>query len=147
MKSKNHETSVYAIFQRTCFLLLLRPEYFPGSCDIRATNTTNGISQSRFMSTCEIESYTFHLMDLLVFLTYSILTYSMEQSPSREANRFSASQGITRILRSPKVHYHVHKRQPPVPILSHLDPVHTPTSYLLKCNLNIILPSRPGSPK
>jgi len=38
-----------------------------------------------------------------IILTY-LLTYSMEQSPSSEANRFSASQEIPRILRKPKVH-------------------------------------------
>ena len=80
-------------------------------------------------------------------VSYLLRTHSMEQSHSWEANGFSASQEIPRILRSPKVHYHVHKWPPPVPILSHLDPFHTPTSYLLKYNLNIILPSRSGSPK
>jgi hypothetical protein len=33
------------------------------------------------------------------------------------------------------------------PILSQLDPIHTPTSHFLKIYLNIILPSKPGSPK
>ena len=33
----------------------------------------------------------------------------MEQSPSGEANRFSASQEIPRILWNPKVYYHSHK--------------------------------------
>jgi len=79
-------------------------------------------------------------------LTY-LFTYLILQSPSWEANRFSPSQEIPRILRNPKVHYHIHKCPPPVPILSQLDPVHTPTSHFLKIHLNIIFPSMPGSPK
>ena len=46
-----------------------------------------------------------------------LLTYSMVQSPSWEANWFAASQEIPRILWNPKVHYRTHKRPPPVPIL------------------------------
>jgi hypothetical protein len=42
-------------------------------------------------------------------------TYSMEQSPSWEANRFSASQEIPRILWSPKVHYRVYTCPYPEP--------------------------------
>ena len=83
---------------------------------------------------------------VFVRLTY-LLTYSMEQSPSWEANRFSASQEISRILWNPKVHYRSHKCPPPVPILSQLDPVHTPSSHFLKIHLNIILPSRLWSSK
>ena len=66
-----------------------------------------------------------------LLLTY-LLTYSMVQSPSSEANWFAASQEIPRIPRNPKVHYHTHKRPSPVSILGQPNPVHIPTSHLLE---------------
>jgi hypothetical protein len=82
----------------------------------------------------------------ILTLTY-LLTYSMEQSPSWEANWSAASQEIPHILRNPKAHHRTHKRTPPVPILSYLHPVHTPTSHFPKIHPNIILPSTTDSPQ
>ena len=59
----------------------------------------------------------------------------MVQSLSWEANQFSASQEIPRILWNAKVHYRIHKFPPPVPILIQLDPVHAPTSTYWRSNL------------
>ena len=71
----------------------------------------------------------------------------MQQSLSREANGFSASQEIPRILWNPKVHRRIYKCPPPVPNLSQLDPVHTPhfsslrSILILSSHLHLGLPS------
>jgi hypothetical protein len=76
-----------------------------------------------------------------------LLTHSIQQSPSWEANLFAASQEIPHILRNPKVHYRIHKCPQPVSNLSQLKPLHTPTSYVMKTHLNINFPPTSGSPQ
>jgi hypothetical protein len=56
---------------------------------------------------------------------YYLLIYTMEQSPS-EGSRFSASQEIPAFLWNTKVHYRIYNCPQPVPILSHINPVHAP---------------------
>ena len=84
------------------------------------------------------------------FLTYLftyLLTHSIQHSSSCEANRFSASLDIPRILWNPNVYNCIHKCTQPVPILSQINSFHNVSSHFLKIHHNIILPSAPGSPK
>ena len=95
---------------------------------------------------CSLWSYLLTYLLFIYLLTY-LLTYTMDQSPSWEANRFSASQEIPRIVCIPKVNYRIHKCPPPFPILSQINPFHTshPTSWrsilILSSHLHLGLPS------
>ena len=66
----------------------------------------------------------------LSYLCTYLPTYSIQHSPPLEANWFSVSQEIPRILCNPKVYYPIYKCPPSVPILSQINPVHAthPTS-------------------
>jgi len=59
----------------------------------------------------------------------------MEDSPSSEANRISASQEIPLILRNLMVHCRIEKYPPPLSIPNHIDPIHNPTSHSLKIHI------------
>ena len=56
----------------------------------------------------------------------ALLTYFMKHSTSWEANRFSATQEIPRILWNEKVCYRIYKCPPPVAIFSQFNPIHVP---------------------
>jgi hypothetical protein len=73
-----------------------------------------------------ITSYSAFIRNIIQQYLLLLLTNSMEQSRSLEANRFSASKKIPGILWNPKVHYRIQKCPPPVPILNQINPVHSP---------------------
>jgi hypothetical protein len=75
------------------------------------------------------------------FLFLTLHVYSKEQNPPREANPFSASQEISRILWNTKFNYSVHKIPQPVRILLQINP------DFLKVHRNIILQSTSASSK
>jgi hypothetical protein len=68
----------------------------------------------------------------------------MEQTPSWESNRFSASQKIPQIVWNSEFHYRVHKSPPPVPTLKHINAVYGRIA-LHKYLFNITLTSMPRS--
>jgi hypothetical protein len=56
------------------------------------------------------------------------------------AGNCAATQELPGILPNPKVYCRVHKSPPLVPILSHINPIHTIPSYLSKIHFNIVHP-------
>jgi len=83
-----------------------------------------------------------------LFRKIYLLTYSKEQIPSWEADRFSASQEILRILWNRKFHYRVYKCPQSVLVLSRINPVPAPPpSNFLKIHLNVMHPSTLASSK
>ena len=74
-----------------------------------------------------------------------ILTNWVEQSPTSEGNRYSASQEIPLGLLNPIVYYRIYKHPPTLPILGQRNSVHASQSLFLKVHFSIILPSTPRS--
>jgi len=122
---------------------------FPVDPLLRGTNTKFSGTFLRTWIRSSVKRHYFDHCNISTSKHYSwnLLTHSMVQSPSWEANWFAASQEIPRISRNPKVHYRTHKRPPPVSILGQPNPVHIPTSHLLETHPNIIHPSTARSPQ
>jgi hypothetical protein len=60
--------------------------------------------QYAFMTWCSVKAQ--------VQFTFYLLPYSMDWSPTREADRRLAAQEIPCLLWNPKIHYRVHKNPP-----------------------------------
>jgi len=71
----------------------------------------------------------------------------MGQISSWESNSSSASWKIPSLLWNTKLHDHVHRSSPLVPVMSHMNPAHTISSCFFKIQPNVILPFTPGFSK
>ena len=91
--------------------------------------------------------YLYHSDDFSYSTPVYLFTYLVHEAESflRNSPVFSYSRNSPHFMESEDSP--PHSQVPPVPILSQLDSVHTPTFHFLKIHLNIILPSTHGSPK
>ena len=64
----------------------------------------------------------------------------MEQSPSWEADRFSAILDIPHILWNTNVHYRIHNSPQTCLFLNQIIPVHAPPTHFFKIHFCIIFP-------
>jgi hypothetical protein len=67
-----------------------------------------------------------------------MITNVMEQIHSWDAERSSASQEMLRVVWNPEVHYRIHNRPPPVPIVSQFTATLASPSNFFKTHFNII---------
>jgi hypothetical protein len=117
-----------------------------GHLAVRTLSLVSSINPEGCVGLFEWASYCYSTASVTcVRLSYLLISWG--QSPSWEANRFSASHEIPRILWNPKVHYRIYKCPPPLPILNRLNPLRAthPTSWrsilILSSHLHMGLPS------
>ena len=111
-------------------------------CRITAGNFETGQRDIEVVETGKL----LNIRDLIQLSQFMHQTNSMQQSPSWNANRNTASIEIPHTLWNPNVHYRNQKSLPPVPILSHINPIHAfPSDFLqihsLFWHLRLCLPS------
>jgi len=75
---------------------------------------------------------------------FILMTESMEQIPSRDANCFSPGQEIPRIFCNSTFHYRLTKSLPFVPVVTQINPIYAVPFYI-NSTLIISSPSTPGS--
>jgi hypothetical protein len=101
------------------------------------SSRTPPVTQNPFSLALHTPTLTLLFMQIQVHCTY----LSMELSPSGGTANSAAAQEYPNILWKSRVHYRAHKSPPLVPILSHINPIHT----ISKIHFNIVHPPTPWS--
>jgi len=115
-------------------------------CGISGGPNANGrFSRGTSASSVRIFTPMFHT-HYFIITNITLVNNAMDQTPPLETNSSTASQ-IFRTLWNTRVYCLIDNSPSPVPILSHMNPVHALPTDFLKDHFNIILPSTCRSPE